>query len=253
MRIQGSEKRNVTRLSGVLLGISAAGLLLLGGCGHKQTAQNAENSTQPAAASTTGTTAAAPAPTQSAKTSAPAATRPAAPARAAAPAAKTYTVPAGTRVSVRMGQTLHAKTANVGEGFDGTLANAIRVGGVTVIGAGTPVSGTVIAAKGQGRFKGEGDLGITLNRIGSETVRTSDYVASVKGKGKRTAVMTGGGAGGGALIGGLAGGGKGALIGGLIGAAAGGAGSAFTGNKALEIPAESIVSFSLRSAITVTK
>ena len=35
-----------------------------------------------------------------------------------------------------------------------------------------------------------------------------------KGKGKRSAVMIGGGTGGGALIGGLAGGGKGALIGG---------------------------------------
>ncbi len=51
--------------------------------------------------------------------------------------------------------------------------------------------------------------------------------------------MIGGGAGGGALIGGLAGGGKGALIGGLIGAGAGTAGAAFTGNKDVVIPSES--------------
>ncbi len=40
-----------------------------------------------------------------------------------------------------------------------------------------------------------------------------------------------GGAGGGALIGGLAGGGKGALIGAAIGAGAGTAGAAYTGNE----------------------
>ena len=63
--------------------------------------------------------------------------------------------------------------------------------------------------------------------------------------------MIGGGAGGGAFIGGIAGGGKGALIGGLIGAGAGTAGAAFTGNKELTIPAESAVSFKTTSSLTV--
>jgi hypothetical protein len=61
----------------------------------------------------------------------------------------------------------------------------------------------------------------------------------------------GGGAGGGALIGGIAGGGKGALIGGLLGAGAGTAGAAFTGNKDISIPAESVVTFNLTEPITV--
>jgi hypothetical protein len=65
--------------------------------------------------------------------------------------------------------------------------------------------------------------------------------------------MVGGGAGGGALIGGLAGGGKGALIGGLVGAAGGTAASAFTGNKNVSIPAETTVTFTLSAPITVTK
>ncbi len=47
------------------------------------------------------------------------------------------------------------------------------------------------------------------------------------------------------LIGGLAGGGKGALIGGLLGAGAGTAGAAFTGNKDVTVPAESVVTFKL--------
>jgi hypothetical protein len=57
--------------------------------------------------------------------------------------------------------------------------------------------------------------------------------------------MVGGGAGGGALIGGLAGGGKGALIGGLIGAGAGTGGAAFTGNRDVTLPAETGLRFRL--------
>jgi hypothetical protein len=69
---------------------------------------------------------------------------------------------------------------------------------------------------------------------------------TLKGKGKRTGVLVGGGAGLGALIGGLAGGGKGAAIGAVSGAGAGTAGTAFTGNKEIVLPAESAVSFTLR-------
>jgi uncharacterized membrane protein len=64
------------------------------------------------------------------------------------------------------------------------------------------------------------------------------------GKGKRTGAMVGGGAGG-ALIGGLAWGGKGALIGGLVGAGAGTGGAAFTGNRDVELPAETGLRFRL--------
>jgi hypothetical protein len=58
-------------------------------------------------------------------------------------------------------------------------------------------------------------------------------------------VAVGGGAGLGAIIGGLAGGGKGAAIGVLAGAGAGTAGAAFTGNKDIVLPAESALSFKL--------
>ena len=80
-------------------------------------------------------------------------------------------------------------------------------------------------------------------------IETSSVVRTEKGKGKRTGVMVGGGAGLGALIGGLAGGGKGAAIGAIAGAGAGGAGSAFTGNKEIVIPAESALSFKLEQPL----
>ncbi len=107
------------------------------------------------------------------------------------------------------------------------------------------MSGTVVAVRKQGKFKGEGNLGIQLSRVGAYEVTTQEYEQTVKGKkGKRTGAMVGGGAAGGALIGGVAGGGKGALIGGLVGAGAGTVGAAATGNKGVSLPAESVVSFS---------
>lgn len=162
-----------------------------------------------------------------------------------------YTVPSGTRLTARIGQTISAKDNNVGDGFSGTLVRAVLVNGVTVLPAGTPVSGTVVAAKGQGRFKGTGTLAIALTSIGSSAVTTSAFAKTAPSKGKRTAGFIGGGGGAGALIGGLAGGGKGALIGGLLGAGAGTAGAAYTGNDNVVIPAESVVSFSLTAPLRV--
>jgi hypothetical protein len=63
----------------------------------------------------------------------------------------------------------------------------------------------------------------------------------------------GGGAGLGALIGGLAGGGKGAAIGALAGGGAGTAGSAFTGNKQIVLPAETLLTFKLDHSVRITE
>ena len=166
-------------------------------------------------------------------------------------------VPAGTSLVVHMGQTINTKTAKAGDSFTGSLAQPVAVDGQVAIPSGAGVAGTVVDSKSPGRFKGAGDLVITLTSINVRgvptTISTSNYAQTIKGKGKRTAVMAGGGTGAGALIGGLAGGGKGALIGGLIGAGAGTAGAAFTGNKELQVPAESVVTFKLANSITVKR
>jgi hypothetical protein len=163
------------------------------------------------------------------------------------------TVPSGTTIPVTITQELSTKTANVGDGFTGELAGPVKTsGGTTVFPRGAHVVGTVVGAKGRGRFKGAGDLAIQITSIRGTPVSVDIYERDEKGKGKRTAGLIGGGGGGGALIGGLAGGGKGALIGGLVGAGAGTAGAAFTGNKAIVIPAESVVNFKLTTPVTVT-
>ena len=152
---------------------------------------------------------------------------------------------------MRTTETLSASRNEVGDGFSGALSEPIVSHGATLFPRGTHVAGTVVAAKGRGRFKGSGAIGIEINTIGSTRVQTSEYEKEVSGKGKRTGGFIGGGAGLGALIGGLAGGGKGAVIGGLAGAGAGTAGAAYTGNKDVVIPSESLITFRLAAPVTV--
>jgi hypothetical protein len=164
-------------------------------------------------------------------------------------------VPAGTVLTVKTGQALSSKNSQAGQTFLATLAQPVSVGGRSAVPAGSTVSGTVVTAKAKGKIKGEGqlDLALTSISVGGHTyqIQTNVLSSTVKGKGKRTAATTGGGAAGGALIGGIAGGGKGAAIGAGVGAAAGFLGGTFTGNKQIEIPAESALSFTLAEPLTL--
>ena len=192
---------------------------------------------------------------------------PAAPSQAAAPPAqntpppqeapkpKPIVIPAGTILTVRTGEALSSKSSQEGQTFLATLAQPVSAGGKRALPTGARVRGTVVAAKKKGKIKGEGQLALKLNSIsvGGHTydIHTNTLDSTVKGKGKRTAATTGGGAAAGALIGGLAGGGKGAGIGALAGAGAGFVGGALTGNKQIEIPAETPLSFTLAKPLTL--
>jgi hypothetical protein len=163
------------------------------------------------------------------------------------------TAPSGTPVSVSITEQLSASRNDVGDRFTGVLAAPVKARtGEIIFPRGAHVAGTVVASKGRGRFKGSGALGIQVTSISGQAVSVSEYEKEVAGKGKRTTGMIAGGTGAGALIGGLAGGGKGALIGGLVGAGAGTAGAAFTGNKDVVIPSETVVSFHLTAPVTIT-
>ena len=168
---------------------------------------------------------------------------------------KTITIPEGTVITVRTGEQLSSKDSQAGQNFSATVAEAVSLDGKVVIPEGATASGTVVDAKPLGRFKGGALLRLELTSVSvggkSYDIATTSVERTMKGKGKRSTVMIGGGAGAGALIGGLAGGGKGALIGGLAGAGAGTAGAAFTGNKNIVIPAESALSFKLTKSVDV--
>lgn len=162
-------------------------------------------------------------------------------------------IPAGTALTIRLGQTLSSKSSEAGQAFEGTLAHAVSVDGKELIPAGSKVTGEVTEAHPLGKFKGGASLGARLTTVEvkgkSYDISTSLVARALKGKGKRTAVVTGGGAALGAIIGGLAGGGKGAAIGALAGGGAGAAGAAYTGNKDIVFPAESALTFTLKDAL----
>lgn len=164
-------------------------------------------------------------------------------------------IPAGKTLTVRLGEALGSKLSSPGQSFSATLAEPVVVEGTTVIPRGALAAGVVVDAKPLGRFKGGALLEVKLTSVringAEQRIETSAISRTQKGKGKRTAVLAGGGTALGALVGGLAGGGKGVAIGAAAGAGAGGAGAAFTGNKELVLPAESALSFTLKSPITV--
>jgi hypothetical protein len=265
------------RVSASILPFVLASSLLAGGC--KKQSQPATSETPqavPAPADSSAAASPAPAPSSAAgpaSSAAPAPAPPSTPDASAAPepgAATTeagpppppppppvVVIPAGTHIAVTISQDLGSKISQEGQTFSAVVATPVRVGGVTVIRAGASATGTVIDAKALGRFKGGAELGLRLDTVRASgatyQVASSTITRTEAGKGKRTAGFIGGGAGGGALIGGLAGGGKGALIGGLIGAGAGTVGAGFTGKKDIVIPAETTLTFRLERAVHVTQ
>ncbi len=168
-----------------------------------------------------------------------------------------FVVPAGTKLPVILATSISSYKNKAGEEFSGNLAAPMMIGGEEAVPKGAKVTGTIVDAKKQGKFKGEALLTI---RVTSINVRGKDYLIAThtwsdteKGKGKRTAVVTGGSAGAGALIGGLAGGGKGAGIGAAIGAVGGLAASGATGGENVNLPAETKINFKLSKAVTIER
>lgn len=230
-----------------------AALLLTTGCGNKKNASNEPAPAgQPAATSTPGSS------DQSSNATQTAATAPSGSPtlkKRAATEPGPVTIPAGTVITVRTAQALSSKTSQEGETFTATVARPVDVDGAVAIPDGASATGTVVAAHPLGRFKGGALLQVRLSSVTingqSVPVDTSAVARTEKSKGKRSATLIGGGAGLGAIVGAIAGGGKGAAIGALAGAGAGTAGTAFTGNKEIEIPAEYALSFKLLKPVEV--
>ncbi|MEK6398950.1 MAG: hypothetical protein V4734_12750, partial [Terriglobus sp.] len=165
------------------------------------------------------------------------------------------TIPAGTGLAIRINQRIDVKHAQVGQRFTGDLAESISQDGKVILPRGTDVRGVIDAAHRRGHFKGRSVLELRLTSVVHDgkvyPIETADFVASKKGKGKRTAGWIGGTAGAGMLIGGIASGGVGLLAGGLAGGGLGTLIAGTTGNRDIVIPAESLVRFRLQDDLTV--
>ena len=175
---------------------------------------------------------------------------------APAPEIVKVTVPAGTRISIRLSDPLSSETNKVGDTFRGTLDNSVSQEDKVVVPRGADVQGRIIEVKPSTHFTGNSQLTVELTMLDingkSYDIATNAWDRKGSGRGKRTAATVGGGAALGAVIGAIAGGGKGAAIGAGAGAAAGTGEQGVTTGQKVELPAETVLDFDLAQPVTVT-
>jgi hypothetical protein len=175
--------------------------------------------------------------------------------RPAAPAAATgVTVPAGTRLVVRMIDGVDSATNHVGDKFRASLESDLVANGVVVAPKGADVYGRLAEAQQAGRIAGKAELKLELTDImiqnRMQPLMTGEYELAGEARGGSTARRAAGGAAVGAVIGALAGGGKGAAIGAGVGAGAGTAVNVATRGEQVRVPSETLLEFRLEQPFT---
>jgi len=166
-----------------------------------------------------------------------------------------WTIPTGSKIVIRMIDSVNSETNKLGDTFVAVLEEPISQGGVEVIPRGADVRGRIAKIDDAGRLKGSAQLGLELTQIIVNgipySVTTSEYNEVGEGRGKETAKRAGIGAGIGAAIGAIAGGGKGAAIGAGVGGGGATAIQVLTKGEKLNIPSETKLEFTLRSPLVV--
>lgn len=169
-------------------------------------------------------------------------------------AAPSVLIPAGTAVTVRLIDAINVDATAAGQSFRASIDDPVLIGGAAVVPRGADAEVQAVKVEQSGRIKGSDEITLKLTRIvvnGKSFDVASSYVEQKSaGEGKKSTRKVLGGAGLGAIVGGIAGGGTGAAI----GAAAGGAGGAAlsaTGQAHLSVPPETRLQFQLTSAIAI--
>jgi hypothetical protein len=168
------------------------------------------------------------------------------------------TIPQGTLLQLRTSEAVGTKRAKDGEPVQFTVIQDVAFGGVLAIPRGATVHGVVSEVKkvGAGELAGSSELVLTLTSLdlGGQSYPLSTDAFKVKGPNKAGQTVSNGlgGAIVGAIIGGALGRGEGAAIGAGAGAAAGVGASAASRGPNVWIPAEALVSFHLKTPLTVT-
>jgi hypothetical protein len=165
------------------------------------------------------------------------------------------TIPAGTRISVRMIDGIDSTTNRAGDRFQASLQEPLVIDGNVVVPKGTDVYGRLAESKESGKFSGRSQLQLELTGIvvNGQTVPvvTGEYELTGKSRGASTAKRTIGGAAVGSIIGAIAGGGKGAAIGAGVGGGAGAGSEIITKGDQVKIPSETLLDFTLQQDLSI--
>ncbi len=164
------------------------------------------------------------------------------------------TIPQGTKLTVRLIDTIDSAVNKVGDVFRASLDAPIVIDNKEVAPKHADVQGQVVGVESAGHFTGRSELGLVLIKMtaGGATydLKTQALAKEGSSRGVRTAVIIGGGAAAGAVIGALAGGGKGAAIGAAAGAGVGTGVQALTKGEQVRFPSETLLEFELQEAAT---
>ena len=168
---------------------------------------------------------------------------------------RSFTIPAGQSLLVRMIDSVDSAKNHVGDIFHASLETDLTVNNTLVARKGADVYGRLAEAKEAGHLSGSSELQLELTRMVIDghdyPVVSSDYTLQGKGRGSNTAKKVGGGAVAGAIIGAIAGGGKGAAIGAGVGSAAGAGVQVLTRGQQVKVPSETLLEFRLQQPATV--
>jgi len=165
---------------------------------------------------------------------------------------------AGTRLTVRIGETISAARSQIGDTFVATLEQPLVIDGFIICERGSRVIGKVTQATPAGRAGGQSHLSIELTRLNTSDrqridIRTDTYSRDGLGSTGGDLAKIGAGTAIGAAIGAMAGGGKGAAIGAGAGAAAGTGMVLISNSKSVEVPVEARVTFLVKDPVTITE
>jgi hypothetical protein len=178
----------------------------------------------------------------------------AAPTTPPVPAYREVTLPAGTRLTVRLDSGVSSNNSRIEDRVDGALTAPVRVGQTVVVPAGSQVRGDVVAAEPSGKVKGRARVALRFRTL---SVGESSYpiVAQVSRMAPATkrqdAEKIAMPAVGGAIVGALIGGKEGAAIGAAAGGGAGTAVVLATPGKEVSIPRGSVLTLRLQEPVTV--
>jgi hypothetical protein len=167
-----------------------------------------------------------------------------------------YTIPAGTRLALRLESAVSSESSQVGDAVQAALTQAVVVDGIQVLPAGSVVTGEVAAVRSAPKVNGRASLAILFSAItvaGPEgrypiAARFAQIAPTTRKKDIATVALP---AAGGAILGAIFGGKKGAGIGTAVGGGAGAAVVLSTEGPEVRMPVGTSLSPTLDQSVEI--